>query len=390
MHTELEIFQEVFPDYRELDVTFAHYWLVTWRGGEKVLKALLDLFPRAAVYTMFYDQEVCGPHLEGHPVFSSRYDHRILRRHYQKLFPLYPRAVGSLGPVPSGDLLISSESGPIKGIARADINMPHLCYIHTPMRYCWGGTDDYLNTLPAVARPLARTMFERLRVYDTTTIDNVSEYAANSEHVRSRVQQYYHRDAKVIYPPIADELFNEPRYEQKRPGKHYLSFGALTPYKRIDLLVDAFNQSGEPLVVIGSGSELKKLRSRAHENITFLGSAPWSVVQEAIMDAKALLFPGVEDFGMIPLEVMSYGLPVLAYAKGGALETVIDHPEDTGTSTGCLFYEQTVPAVLEVIERFEAIERSFDRAFIFTHASGFREHEFKKQMLLMIRAMLEG
>ncbi len=389
MHTDTEMYESLFPGYRDLDIALAHYWFMTWRGGEKVARAFLDLFPKADIYTLFYDKKVCGSHIAGHRVVSSRFDLPILRRHYQKLFPLYPKAVRSLHVDRSYDLMISSESGPIKGIGLPDAGMPHLCYIHTPMRYCWGETEVYLKSLPAVVRPLAGTLFERLRVYDMSTVDNVTDYVANSENVRKRVSRYYSRDARVVYPPIADELFKKKSYQRKRLGKHYLSFGALTPYKRIDILVDAFNESRQPLVIIGAGSESKRLSSRARDNITFLGSASWETIEEVVLDAKALLFPGVEDFGMIPLEVMTYGLPVLAYAEGGALETVVDIPDHPEYSTGCFFYEQSKNAVLDVIERFEAIEKNFDKEFIYMHAAKFREHEFKKRILSIIRMIVE-
>ncbi len=384
---EETVFESILPGYQEMDVAIAHYWFVTWRGGEKVVRAMLDLFPKADIYTLFYDKRTCGPYLDGHRIISSRLDMPILRRQYQKLFPLYPYAVRSLHMDRSYDLVISSESGPIKGIRLPNRDIPHLCYIHTPMRYCWEDQRSYLQSLPSLIRPIAKRQFDRLRTYDLTTIDNVTCYIANSENVRGRVERYYHREAEVIYPPIADELFEKHAYRDRQPGDFYLSFGALAPYKRIDLLVDAFNRNGRPLVVIGDGSELKGLRSRARENIQFLGAVDWETVEYYVSRAKALLFPGVEDFGMIPLEVMAYGLPVLAFASGGALETVIDDPDCPERSTGCFFHEQSVEAVLRVIERFEDFEHRFDTEFLFRHAKMFCEEEFKKKLLRAVSRM---
>ena len=148
-------------DLAELKVAIVHYWLVTWRGGEKVIQALLKIFPKADIYTLFYDEAKIGPHLKGHTVHSSKYDTPIFRKHYQKLFPIYPKAIKSLKLKDQYDLVISSESGPAKGIALPD-QTPHLCYIHTPMRYCWGYTDEYVSTLPWWSRNLARYLFEKL------------------------------------------------------------------------------------------------------------------------------------------------------------------------------------------------------------------------------------
>lgn len=389
MPTDNEIYEHIFPHHRELEVALAHYWLVTWRGGEKVVEAIAELFPRADLYTMFYQDSVCGKHLDGHQVYSSSLDHALLRKQYQKLFPLYPRAVRSLSLQREYDLLISSESGPIKGIRKNSGILPHLCYIHTPMRYCWGGTDEYLTSLPRLLRPLARREFEKLRKYDETTIDNVDWYIANSHHVQNRVKDYYKRSAEVIYPPITDELFCEKRYEKKRKGEYYVSFGALTPYKRIDLIVEAFNRNRQRLIVIGEGSERKRLEALAEENITFYGSAEWSLIEETLLGAKALLFPGIEDFGMIPLEVMAYGLPVIAYGKGGALETVVEKEGDVVHSTGLFFSEQTSEALNAAVDRFESIARDFDPAFIASHAAKFRTHEFKIRFLKFVKEHLD-
>lgn len=374
-------------DFGKLKVAVIHYWMVTWRGGEKVIKSILDLFPQADIYTLFYDESVCGPHLKGHKVYSSSLDYPFLRKHYQKLFPFYPKGVRSWELKDDYDLIISSESGPTKGIAKPD-KTPHLCYIHTPMRYCWGFTDHYLEALPSWARGLAKKEFERLRKWDLTTVENVDYYVANSMNVVNRVKKYYQREAGVCYPPISLDLFENEL--PKREGKHYLSFGAITPYKNISLLVDTFNESGEPLVVIGDGSERRKLEEKAKENIQFTGTLPWKEIMKLVHQSKALLFPGEEDFGMIPLEVMSQGVPVIALKKGGALETVVENPESPKLSSGIFFDEPTRDQLKDAIQRFESIEDQFDPSWIRSHARNFGEDVFQQTFSEHVLKLMNG
>lgn len=381
--------ESIFPRYQKLKVAIAHHWFITWRGGEKVARAMLDLFPNADIYTLFYDEKVCGKYLEGHSITSSYLDKPLLRKHYKKLFPLYPSAIRSLNTKKTYDLILSIESGPIKGISTHGI--PHLCYINTPMRYSWEHTHEYLENItnPLVRRIAARE-FKRLKKYDITTIENVDKYVANSRNIQDRVKRYYDRESSVVFPPVNPELFTDDSVLEKRnriyksqKNPYFISFGAITPYKRIDLLVSAFNKNGKQLVVIGEGEDRAKLEKLAKENITFIGSLIWSKIEEYILGAEALVFPGEEDFGIIPVEIMSYGVPVIAYGKGGLLETVIDK------STGLFFPEQTIEAVEKVLCHFEAVKEQFDPEFIREHARSFHELEFKKGLLKNIKELLD-
>lgn len=370
-----------------MKVAILHYWLITRRGGEKVLENLLELFPDADIYTLFKDPSIYGEEFPTQPVFTSVLDTPLVRKHYQKIFPLYPMGIRSLKVKGNYDLVISSESGPAKGV-KVPRNIPHICYVHSPMRYCWGFTEEYLQSLPNAIRPFAKMGFEYLRNWDRTTIDNVDLYLANSRNVADRIQRYYQRPSKVLYPPIENRLFEKPL---NREGEKtiYLSFGAITPYKKIDLLVDAFNRNGKRLVVIGDGSEREKLEKKAGPNIEFTGTLPWKKIEEFIHMSRALLFPGEEDFGMIPLEVMAYGLPVLAYGKGGALETVVQQTE-VARSSGLFFPEQTVESLEECISKFEAVEHEFDPVWIRSHARKFGEDVFRENALRLIEEELEA
>jgi len=371
-------------------VAFIHFWLITWRGGEKVLESLLRLFPDADIYTLFYDHQHAERFL-GHRIFPSSLNNRFFRRHFQKVYPLYPLGIRSLRLRHPYDLIISSESGPAKGIANP-LGIPHLCYIHTPMRYCWGYTQDYLNVVPAVLRPIAKMSFDALRRWDLTTVDNVDRYVANSRNVRDRVRRFYNRDAAVVHAPISLELFR-PENLVKIPTKgrkYYLSFGAITPYKNIELLIETFNRNGKQLIVIGDGSERRKLERRAKANIHFLGNLPWAEIRKHILDAKALLFPGEEDFGMVPLEVMAHGVPVIALARGGALETVIEIPGNPAKSTGLFFAEPSFLSLQSAIDAFESYQDDFDPVQIQTHARQFGEDVFLERMQKEIRILLKG
>ena len=371
-----------------MEVAIVHYWMVTWRGGEKVIKSLMDLFPRADIYTLFYDESAVGKHLEGHQVHVSSIDGPILRKNHQKAFPLYPKGIASLRLEKKYDLILSSESGPSKGIPRAPFNLdtPHLCYVHTPMRYCYGFRSSYLENLPLLLRPLVDNRLNKLMEWDLTTVDNVDHYLANSDNVRRRIKKYWHQEAEVCYPPIALDLFAG---ELKEPGgDYYLSFGALTPYKKVDLLVEAFNKSGKRLVIIGEGSERQKLEARALDNIEFVGYQSNNAIQQWVKGAQALIFPGEEDFGMIPLEVMAVGLPVIAFKAGGAMETVVENREEPEKSSGIFFLTQDVRVLNHAIEDFEKIIHRFDPAWIRSHARNFGEDAFQARFIHLVENFL--
>ncbi|SFC63995.1 Glycosyltransferase involved in cell wall bisynthesis [Algibacter lectus] len=370
-----------------MKVAVIHYWFVTRRGGEKVVESILSLFPGADVYTLFYDKEGYGDHLKNHKVYTSVLDKPFLRKRYQKIFPLYPIGIKSLKLKDDYDLIISSESGPAKGISNKN-NIPHLCYIHSPMRYCWGFSEEYLQSVKPMLRPVLAFFFNRLKQWDKTTIKGVDLYVANSENVAKRVMHFYNRDAKIVYPPIADNLFEKPLMINKERDV-YLSFGAITPYKKIDLLVDAFNLNGKKLIVIGRGSEMDKYKSKAKSNIEFMGELPWDEIEAVFARSKALLFPGEEDFGMIPLEVMSYGIPVIAYKKGGALETVVENLDNIEESSGMFFDRQEVNSLQESINCFEKVESNFDPVWIRNHAKNFSENIFLKKISLEIELFMK-
>lgn len=374
-----------------MKVAIIHYWFITRRGGEKVVESLLKIFPDADIYTLFYDKEVYGNYLENQKVYTSILNKKFLKKRYQKIFPLYPLGIKSLKLKEEYDLIISSESGPAKGINTPN-NTPHICYVHSPMRYCWSHKEMYLNTVSKPVKSLLNFFLERLKKWDETTISNVDLYLSNSNNISKRIQKYYHKDSQVVYPPIADALF-EKNVDLNLIRDQYLSFGAITPYKKIDLLIDVFNKNGKELVIIGNGTERKRLEKIAKPNIKFKTILKWTGIEEEIQKSKALLFPGEEDFGMIPLEMMAYGLPVIAYEKGGALETVIENKKEIEKSTGVFFGEQSIKSLEEAIAFFEENEEKFSPIWIKNHAKTFSEElflvNFRKKIETFLNRKLE-
>jgi len=370
-----------------MKVAIVHYWFITRRGGEKVIESLLKLYPDADIYTLFYDEKTYGNHLQNNTIYTSSLNNKFFRKQYQKIFPLYPFAIKSLKLKEDYDLIISSESGPAKGIQIKN-NAKHICYVHSPMRYCWSHKQVYLESVSKFVRPLMSFFLEKLKKWDETTIDNVDLYLSNSNNVSKRITKYYKKESEVVYPPIADELFTN-NVDLDKERNQYLSFGAITPYKKIDLLVDTFNKNGKKLVIIGNGSERQKLEVIARPNIEFKSISDWRKIEKEIQKSKALLFPGEEDFGMIPLEMMAYGLPVIAYKKGGALETVVENRLKIEESSGLFFNEQTTTSLEKTIAFFEEHEKKFNVVWIKKHAKTFSEEHFLVNFKTKIESFLK-
>ena len=269
------------------------------------------------------------------------------------------------------DLVISSEAGPAKGVI-APPDAPHLCYCHSPMRYLWDQYHVYRDGAGALTRALMPVLAHRLRQWDVTSAARVDGFAANSTHVAARVSKYWRRAADIVPPPVAVADFAPaPRAGL---GDFYLWAGELAPYKRPDLAVEAFTRTGQKLVVIGGPEKTRKaLAAQAGPNVTFLGQVPFDVLKDHMARCRALIFPGEEDFGIVPVEVMASGRPVIAYGRGGALDTVIDG------ETGLLFRTQSVEALIDAVERFEASGLAdADPAALVAHAAHFDEAAFRR------------
>lgn len=358
--------------FAALRVAIVHYWLVGMRGGERVLEALCAMFPQAVIITHVADRSRLSPVLLRHEIRETAIARLPgARRHYQKYLPLMPMALEGVD-MSAFDLVISSESGPAKGvICRPDA--VHVCYCHTPMRYVW----DHYHLYRSMAGPLTRLVMpwlaHRLRVWDVTTAARVDQFVANSGFVQQRIQSYYRRDAAVIAPPVAVEAFRIAPAEEV--GGHYLLAGELVGYKRADLAVRAFTEMGRPLRVLGDGPQRRALERMAGPGITFLGRMPFSRLQAELAQCRALIFPGEEDFGILPVEAMASGRPVIAYGRGGVRDSVLPGV------TGRFFDAQTVPALIEAVRQFETEDLPrLDPAAIRARAEGFSGQVFRDRM----------
>lgn len=352
-----------------MKVAIVHYWLVNMRGGEKVVEALGELFPQADIYTHVYDPSAISEALKRHTI-KTTFIQRLpfATRHYQSYLPLMPLALEQLD-LRGYDLVISSESGPAKGIIVAPETL-HVCYCHTPMRYVWDMYHDYLAGTGALARFIIRPLIHYLRLWDLTTAARVDHFITNSAYVARRVRKHYRREAEVIHPPVDTEAF-APAAEC---GDFYLMVGQLVRYKRADIAVEAFRRMNKRLIVIGDGEQLPALERTAAPSVTLLGRQPFSVIRDHYARCKALIFPGEEDFGIVPVEAMASGRPVIAYGRGGAMETVVEGV------TGLFFDQQTPESLIEAVERYEATESRLSSAAIVQHARRFAKDRFKARM----------
>jgi len=354
-------------------VAIIHFWLVGMRGGERVLERLIQLFPTADIFTHVYDEHAVSDIIRSRNVRTT-FIQKLpgAKRHYQKYLPLMPMALEELD-LRGYDLVISSESGPAKGVI-APPDALHVCYCHSPMRYLWDHYKDYYDAAGPVARLAMPWLYHRLRVWDTVSAARVDRFVANSGFVQRRIAKAYRRESTVVYPPVDVSLF---RVAQEA-GPAYLWVGQMTPYKRADLAVDAFTALGKPLLMVGDGLMAKALRRRAGPNITFKPRLSFGELREAYANCRALVFTSEEDFGIVAVEAMAAGRPVIAYGRGGALDTVV--PEQTGV----FFREQTKESLIDAVERFETWLPHFRPSDATAQAAKFSPERFDAGMLAVI------
>ena len=364
-----------------MKVALVHDWLITWRGGEKVLLALAELFPQADVFTLFH-QKGSMPHaIEARHITASFLD-RVpsAHRYHRHFLPLMPFAVRALD-LTGYDLVISSSHCVAKGVS-VPAGAKHLSYVHAPLRYMWDRFDDYFGegrASPAV-RASARALRPFLRAWDVSSSKGVDRFVANSHHVAKQIAARYGRVASVVHPFIELERFADLSLEKTGQGGYFLWVGALAPYKRLDVAIAAFEQLGLPLWVSGAGQDGDRL-ARAASNIKPLGMVRDEELPELYRNARALVFPGEEDFGLVPLECMAAGRPVLALGKGGAVETVTPQ-------TGLLFDAATPDSLALAVRRFDAFEATFSPQAARAHAQTFSKAAFLAGMRREVDALL--
>ncbi len=345
-------------------VALIHDWLTGLRGGEKVLEVLCELYPDATLFTMVYVPDSTSQIIESHPIRTA-FTQKLpaVKSLYRWYLPLYPWAVESLD-LDGYDLVISSSHCAAKGVLTPP-DSTHICYCHTPMRYVWDRFGDYFGN-GVTARLLYGPVAHYLRKWDVASAARVDHFIANSRHVAERIQKYYRREAHVIYPPVDTEVY-VPAEEE--PDDYYLIVSALVPYKRLELAIDAFNKRNEPLLIVGTGPQEAKLKARAGTNIRFLGGLSQQELRPLYQRCQAVLLPGVEDFGIVPVEAQACGRPVVAFAEGGALESVRDG------ETGVFFSESSPEALSDAIDRVSSLR--FNRNAVRSWALGFSRQRFK-------------
>jgi glycosyltransferase involved in cell wall biosynthesis len=347
-------------------VAIIHFWLVGMRGGEKVVEALLDIYPRADIFTHVIDEStVSAKILERVKGFTFISKLPFAKRLYQSYLPLMPIALEQLD-LRGYDLVISSESGPAKGVL-VDPDALHICYCHSPMRYVWDMYHDYRERAGWFKRMLMPVLMHYLRIWDVTSSMRVSHFVANSGYVSRRIRRFYNRSATVIYPPVSVQKFEISAEKED----YYLMVGELVAYKRADLAIDVFSRSGKQLKVVGTGALYDACRAKAPPNIEFLGKVDSAELPKLYSRARALIFPGTEDFGIVPVEALASGTPVIAFGKGGALETVVHGV------TGIIFPEQSLASIDAAIAEFESERYVFQPSTLRNYAAQFDEAVFK-------------
>jgi len=371
-------------------VALVHDWLTGRRGGELVLAQLIRLFPGSEIFTLLHVPGSVGEDVESRPIHTSPLQ-RVpgIAHRYRTFLPLMPTALRFLD-LRGFDLVISSSHCVAKG-ARVPPGTPHLAYVHSPMRYMWDQFDAYFGPGRASVpvRLAAAASRPALQAWDRRTAADPDALVANSHHVAQRISRFWGRAADVIHPPVDLARFGasggraaEAPSGQARGG-YFLWLGALAPYKRVDLAVEAFRRTGQTLWIAGDGQDRRLLREGLPPNIRWLGKVPDADVPELYRGARALIFPGEEDFGIAPLEALASGRPVIALARGGVLETLT--PE-----TGLFFDSPTPEALVDALQRFEAFERTFDPARACARAGQFSEERFRAAVQFKIRELVAG
>jgi len=361
-----------------MKVALVHDWLTGMRGGEKCLEILCELFPDATLHTLLHKQGSVSDTISRMKIETSFVQNLpFVAGHYRKYLPLFPTAIEQFD-LTGYDLVISSSHCVAKGVITSPETC-HICYCHTPMRYAWEMYYTYFskNSLNPLVRWSVPFFMNYLRTWDEKSSDRVDHFVANSQNVRRRIRKHYRRDAEVIYPPADTGYFGLGRDQ----GDYFLVVSALVPYKRIDLAVMAFNQLGLPLIIVGEGAERKKLMKMAKANIKFID---WQSGPELIgyyQRCRALIFPGEEDFGIVPAEAQACGRPVIAFGKGGATESVkgaFPDQDITSSHTGAFFRPQTARALIQAVGRFESAR--FDPERIREHALRFDKEVFRERL----------
>jgi glycosyltransferase involved in cell wall biosynthesis len=369
-----------------LRVALVHDWLTGMRGGEKCLEILCDLFPEADLYTLLYHKKKLSKAIERMKINTSYIQHlpRALK-YYRYYLPLFPTAIETFN-LKGYDLVVSTSHCVAKGVLTPPDTL-HVCYCFTPMRYIWDMQFEYFKISTEQLRSFIVSFFSSyLRLWDEASNRRVNSFVAISKHVQKRIQKFYGRESEVIYPPVDCDFFS-PSLKASDEESYYLMVTAMVPYKRVDLAIQAFNLSKKPLRIIGEGQEMKALRKMAKKNIEFLGWQSDEKVREFYRGCRAFIFPGEEDFGISPVEAQACGKPVIAYGRGGILETVIPYPREN--CTGVFFDRPEAESLFRAVDLFERNIGRFDPEVIRRNALRFHKSGFKDELRSFIEKRYE-
>jgi glycosyltransferase involved in cell wall biosynthesis len=374
-------------------IAITYHYSLSFGGSERVLEVLAEMYPDADFFALFVDARFIPETLKGRNITTSFLDKLPgAKRVHRYLLPLYPLAVECLN-LSGYDLVISADGAATKGVL-TDQAALHLCYCHSPSRSFWDQYATYRSTMPRLARAVFAPVSQYMRMWDYAAAQHVDGFMASSQYVAGRIRKYYRRESTVIYPPIA----TKGCYLATKCDDYYLSVGRLVPAKRVDTLIAACNRLQRRLRIVGTGPEQSKLRSVAGPTIEFLGRIDDESLKLNYAQSRALLFAADEDFGLVPLEAQACGRPVIAYGKGGSLETVIGVEDDLplgcyslpAQPTGIFFSEQTEESVIEAILRFESIEDIFTPRAIQKHAQQFNTDVFVASVTNYVQQQLEA
>lgn len=369
-----------------MKIALVHDWLTGMRGGEKCLEVFCEIFPDADLYTLVYAPDSVSAIIRRMKIHTS-WVNRIpwIRRTYRYYLPLFPRIIEAL-PLRGYDLVLSSSHCVAKGVRAHDAL--HIAYIYAPMRYVWDQHDAYFGSEASVLGRIGMALFRRyLQNWDIRSSQAVHYFIADSKNVAAKVRDFYGREAAVIYPPVDIERF----FIRRQPDSYYLVVSALVPYKRIDLAIQAFNALKLPLKIAGDGPLRKVLEKSAASNIEFLGWVDDTRLAELYAGCQALVFPGEEDFGIVPLEAQASGRPVIGFKKGGLLETVItlDDSSPQQCPTGLFFSEQHAESLIAAIELYRKSQSKFRPDHIRQHAAKFSRERFKREIAAYLDACVD-
>jgi glycosyltransferase involved in cell wall biosynthesis len=362
-----------------LRVAIVHDWFYVRGGSERVVEALAEIFPQADLFALFARPEAMSPELRGRKLTTSWLQKiPFIHKCHRHTLMFHPLALEQFD-LSDYDLVLSSSSGSAKGVITPQHTL-HVCYCHSPMRYIWDMYSAYSREMSPIVRFIFALTAHQVRLWDYASAGRVDHFVCNSRYISSRIRKVYRRESEVIHPPVeVASVTLEDRQED-----FYLTVGRLVNYKRFDLAIEACNHLKRPLKVIGTGPDYRRLKRLAGPTVEFLGSISDLEKHGMLNRCRALLFPGEEDFGIVPVEAQAHGRPVIAFGAGGALETVLgleDGSEETDTASGVFFYQRTAQSLADAMVRFEKHPDRFDPKAIRNHALQFDESVFRRRIV---------